>query len=150
IKNSKPEIPVVMITKSEEEQIMEEAIGSKIADFLIKPVNPNQILLSLKKNLENKRLISEKTASAYQQEFRNIGMTLSDRLNWKEWMDVYRKLVFWELELEKSSDENMYEILAMQKAEANRLFSKFIESNYINWLKNPDKDIPVLSHQLMK
>ena len=85
LKNLKPEVPVVMITKSEEEHIMEQAIGSKIADYLIKPVNPNQILLSLKKNLENRRLISEKTASDYQQEFRNIGMSLSDKLSWKEW-----------------------------------------------------------------
>ncbi len=151
LKSIKPEIPVVMITKSEEELIMEQAIGSKIADYLIKPVNPNQILLSLKKNLENKRLISEKTSSDYQQEFRNIGMSLSDRLSWKEWSDVYKKLVFWELELKQSSDDNMYEILTTQKSEANTLFSKFIENNYINWLKNPDSPTtPVMSHQLMK
>src|SRR5215510_12266459 len=102
IKNLKSEIPVVMITKSEEETIMEDAIGSKISDYLIKPVNPNQILLSIKKNLENKRLISEKTATAYQQEFRNIGMTLSDKLTFEEWKDVYKKLVYWELELEQT------------------------------------------------
>lgn len=151
LKNIKPEIPVVMITKSEEELIMEQAIGSKIADYLIKPVNPNQILLSLKKNLENKRLISEKTASDYQQEFRNIGMTLSDKLSWKEWSEVYRKLVYWELALKQSSDESMYEILTAQKSEANTLFSKFIENNYLGWLKNPDNAAtPVMSHQLMK
>ncbi len=150
IKNIKPGIPVIMITKSEEEQIMDEAIGSKIADYLIKPVNPNQILLSLKKNLENKRLISEKTTSSYQQEFRNLGMTLSDKLSWKEWEDVYKRLVYWELELEKSSDESMYEILTSQKSEANHLFAKFIETNYIKWLKEPGADTPTMSHQLMK
>ncbi len=151
LKNIKPEIPVVMITKSEEEHIMEQAIGSKIADYLIKPVNPNQILLSLKKNLENRRLISEKTAQGYQQEFRNLGMTMSDRLSWKEWTEVYRRLVYWELELKRSSDESMYEILTAQKSEANTLFSKFIETNYINWLKNPEAaTTPVMSHQLMK
>lgn len=151
LKNIKPEIPVVMITKSEEELIMEQAIGSKIADYLIKPVNPNQILLSLKKNLDKKRLISEKTASDYQMEFRNIGMTLSDKLKWNEWVEVYRKLVYWELELKKSSDESLYEILTAQKSEANTLFSKFIENNYVNWLKNPDAaTTPIMSHQLMK
>jgi CheY-like chemotaxis protein len=151
MKNVKPEIPVVMITKSEEEQIMEEAIGSKIADYLIKPVNPNQLLLSLKKNLENKRIISERTASAYQQDFRNITMKLSDRLSWNEWQEVYRKLVYWELELKGSSDESMYEILTSQKSEANTLFYKWIENNYTSWLKNPDKaETPVMSHQLMK
>ncbi len=151
LKTLKPEIPVVMITKSEEEHIMEQAIGSKIADYLIKPVNPNQILLSLKKNLENRRLISEKTASDYQQEFRNLGMTMSDKLSWKEWTEVYRRLVYWELELKSSSDESMYEILTAQKSEANTLFSKFIENNYLSWLKNPDAPTsPVMSHQLMK
>ena len=121
IKNTHPELPVVMITKSEEEQIMEDAIGSKIADYLIKPVNPNQILLTLKKNLDNKRLISEKANSVYQQEFRNIGMALNDRMNYKEWAEIYKKLIYWELELEKSKDEGMYEILTMQKNEANRI-----------------------------
>lgn len=150
LKNLRPEIPVIMITKSEEEHLMEEAIGSKIVDYLIKPVNPNQILLSLKKNLENKRLISEKTSSAYQQEFRNIGMTLSDKLSWAEWMDVYKRLVYWELELQDSGDEGMYEILTSQKNEANNLFARFVERNYVQWLKSPDKDTPVLSHQLMK
>lgn len=149
IKNLRPAVPVVMITKSEEESIMEEAIGSKIADYLIKPVNPNQILLAIKKNLENKRLISEKTAQGYQQQFRQIGTILSDRLSWAEWVDVYKKLVFWEIELERSQDPGMYNILTMQKSEANQLFSKFVESNYLKWLKDPD-NAPLLSHYLMR
>lgn len=150
IKNRKNEVPVVMITKSEEENLMEDAIGSKIADYLIKPVNPNQILHSLKKILDNRRLVSEKTTSAYQQEFRNIGMTLSDRLTHQEWTEVYRKLVFWELELEKSHDDSMSDVLRMQKNEANVAFGKFIESHYINWLNGKDKDAPIQSHTLLK
>ncbi len=151
IKNKHADLPVIMITKSEEEHIMEEAIGSKIADFLIKPVNPNQILLALKKNLDNKRLISEKTTSAYQQEFRNISMALSDRLSWKEWKEAYRKLVFWELELQGSSDASMSEILSSQKSEANNLFCKYIENNYTKWLKTPDDpSVPTMSNTLMK
>ena len=149
IKNIKPDVPVVMITKNEAEEIMEEAIGSKIADYLIKPVNPNQILLSVKKNLEHRRLISEKTNQNYQQEFRQIGMRLSDRLNWQEWTDVYKKIIFWELELENSSDKGMYDILKMQKAEANSQFGKFIENNYLDWMKNPDT-APLLSHNLLR
>ncbi len=149
IKNIRPTIPVVMITKNEEEAIMEEAIGGKIADYLIKPVNPNQILLSLKKNLEDKRLISEKTSQGYQQEFRQIGMTLSDRLSWTEWVDVYKKLVFWEIELERTKDPGMYDILTMQKSEANQLFSKFVEMNYLNWLRDPEKS-PLMSHYLLR
>ena len=150
IKNIRSEIPVIMITKSEEENLMEDAIGSKIADYLIKPVNPNQILLSLKKILDNKRIISAKTTSGYQQEFRNIGMTISDRLNWQEWSEVYKKLVYWELELDKSHDESMQEIFTMQKQEANVAFGKFIEQNYINWLNGKDKNPPTQSHTLLK
>jgi CheY-like chemotaxis protein len=143
-------IPIIMITKSEEEHIMEDAIGSKIADYLIKPVNPNQILLALKKSLDNKRLIKEKTSSAYQQEFRNIGMSMSDKLSPEEWKEMYRKLVYWELELSKSQTEGMDEILAMQKTEANNLFSRFVANNYISWLNGTAKDAPTMSHTLFK
>lgn len=149
IKESKPYVPVVMITKSEEEHIMEEAIGSKIADYLIKPVNPNQILLSLKKNLDHSKLISQKTNSNYQQDFRQLGMQLNGRLNAQEWCDLYGKLVFWELELEKIEDSGMREILEMQKKEANNLFARFIENNYLDWL-NGDDDAPQMIHTLLK
>src|SRR6185312_9523441 len=121
IKNINQRVPVVMITKSEEEAIMDDAIGSKISDYLIKPVNPGQILLSIKKNIDKNRLISEKTTSGYQQEFRNIGMLLGDNLTYKQWEDVYKKLIYWELELEKSGDESMKEVFQMQKNEANTL-----------------------------
>lgn len=143
-------MPIIMITKSEEEHIMEDAIGSKIADYLIKPVNPNQILLAIKKNLDNKRLIKEKTSSAYQQEFRNIGMSMSDKLSPEEWKEMYRKLVYWELELSKSQTEGMDEILAMQKTEANNLFSRFVVNNYVSWLNGSAKDAPTMSHTLFK
>lgn len=149
IKNNWPNLPVVMITKSEEESIMEDAIGSNISDFLIKPVNPNQILLCLKKNLEIRKLVREKTTSAYQQEFRQIGMEISSRLSFSAWMDVYRKLVYWDLELEKSGDESMNEVLKLQKEEANQVFCRFIQDNYLGWLQGAS-DRPVLSHTLLK
>jgi len=141
-------IPVVMITKSEEEFIMEEAIGSKIADYLIKPVNPNQILLSLKKNLDHSRLISEKTTSNYQQEFRKIAMDLSIVNSYQEWADLYKKLIYWELQLEEIEDSGMFEILESQKIEANQQFGKFVERNYADWFT--DADAPVMSHTLFK
>ena len=150
IKNEFPNLPVVMITKSEEEHIMEEAIGSKIADYLIKPVNPNQILLCLKKNLEHKRLISEKSSISYQQEFRQISMDKSSRLNFKEWVAVYKKIIYWELELKSSEDEGIREILKMQKNEANNVFAKFYESQYINWLNGKSELKPLMSHTLLK
>lgn len=142
-------VPVVMITKSEEEYIMEEAIGSQIADYLIKPVNPNQILLSIKKNLDNKRLVSEKTNSSYQREFRDIAMRLGDRLDLADWKQLYRDLVRWELQLETSEDQGMAEILTMQKSEANQQFFKYVKDNYIDWL-NGESDAPIMSHTVFK
>ena len=146
IKSKQPRLPVVMITKSEEETIMNEAIGSNISDYLIKPVNPNQILLSLKKNLENKKLISEKTSMGYQQEFRQISMEISDRPDLGTWEDIYRKMIYWELELDKSQDSGLKEILKMQKSEANTVFAKFVTDNYQDWLSGHAEEKPVLSH----
>lgn len=141
-------LPVVMITKSEEEFIMEEAIGSKIADYLIKPVNPNQILLSLKKNLDHSRLVSEKTTANYQQEFRKIAMDLSMVNTYEEWAELYKKLIYWELQLEEIEDSGMFEILESQKIEANNQFGKFIDKNYPDWFTNDDG--PVMSHTLFQ
>ncbi|MBT1702444.1 bifunctional response regulator/alkaline phosphatase family protein [Chryseosolibacter indicus] len=148
IKNTKPNLPVVMITKNEEEHIMEEAIGSKIADYLIKPLNPSQILLSVKKILDNKRLITEKINLSYQQEFRKISMAFMDNMNHEQWAEIYKKLIYWELEMEGNHD--MGEVLEMQKIEANANFAKFIIRNYDGWLNDPKSDKPLLSHQLMK
>ncbi|GAB4126553.1 MAG: PglZ domain-containing protein [Raineya sp.] len=150
MKSLKPHIPVVMITKSEEEHIMEEAIGAKISDYLIKPLNPNQILLSVKKILENKRIISEKTNLNYQQDFRNLAMAFSDNLDFEEWAEVYKKLVHWELALEQSADRSMQEVLEMQKSEANTNFVRFIKKHYEDWLNNPNTTRPLLSHQVFK
>jgi len=149
IKEKKDNLPVVMITKSEEEYIMEEAIGNKIADYLIKPVNPNQILLSLKKNLDHSRLISEKTTSNYQQEFRKIAMDLSMVNSYEEWVNLYQKLIYWEIQLEDIEDAGMFEILESQKNEANIQFGKFIEKNYADWFQ-PNTDAPIMSHRLFK
>ncbi|MCF8235687.1 MAG: PglZ domain-containing protein [Bacteroidales bacterium] len=150
VKRDYPGLPVVMITKSEEESIMEDAIGSNISDYLIKPVKPNQILLSLKKNLENKKLVSEKATHSYQQEFRSIGMDMQDRLGYQDWVDIYRKLIRYELELEKSKDEGIQEVLKSQKEEANMVFSKFYENNYLDWISPQSSNRPVLSHTLVR
>lgn len=148
IKSNSPALPIVMITKSEEEYLMEDAIGNKIADYLIKPVNPNQILLSLKKNLDHSRLISEKTTSNYQQEFRKIAMDLAQVNATESWVELYKKLIYWELELENIKDPAMLEILESQKHEANSLFFKFIKNNYQSWLNT--NEAPILSHTLFK
>ncbi len=149
MKEKKSSIPMIMITKSEEEYIMEEAIGSKIADYLIKPVNPNQILLSLKKNLDHSRLISQKTTLDYQKEFRKISMEMAMVNSYEDWIEFYKKLIFWELELENIDDQSMIEILESQKAEANLQFGKFIERNYEDWFA-PKADKPLLSQNLFK
>ena len=145
IKTIDHNVPVVMITKSEEEDIMDEAIGSKMADYLIKPVNPNQILLSIKKNVDHRRLVTQRTTSAYQSEFSKIGMQISDRLSFDEWVEVYRKLVFWELELSSSEDSAMDQVLKMQKSEANNSFAKYIRNNYQDWFSKNPSNRPLLS-----
>lgn len=148
IKAVSPNVPVVMITKSEEENIMDEAIGSKIADYLIKPVNPKQILLSLKKNIDQKRLVTQQTTSAYQTQFSQIGMRINDRLNYNEWVDIYKKLVFWEIELASSDDDAMDQVLAMQKNDANKAFFKFVKDNYFEWLNKDFGERPMLSQDI--
>tara|TARA_B100000768_G_scaffold122890_1_gene113682 strand:- start:602 stop:2146 length:1545 start_codon:yes stop_codon:yes gene_type:complete len=148
LKEKYSNIPVIMITRSEEESIMEEAIGSKIADYLIKPVNPSQILLAIKKNIDTIRLVEEKTTRNYQQEFRNISMSLSLSLNKHEWYEIYKKLTYWELELDKSGDKSIEQILAMQKTEANTQFFRFIKNNYKNWIMGDNS--PLMSHNLIR
>jgi CheY-like chemotaxis protein len=150
IKQIKPQIPVVMITKSEEEHIMNDAIGGKIADYLIKPLNPNQILLSVKKLLENKQLIDQKTNKNYQQEFMNLSSAFAEAQDHNDWVTIYKRLIYWEMQLDATENKSMLEILESQKIEANASFARFIKGNYLDWLdeKNPDK--PLLSHQLLR
>lgn len=149
LKSINSSVPTVLVTKNEEEHLMEDAIGSKIDDYLIKPVNPKQILLTIKRLTENRRLVSEKTSMAYQQDFLKLGMSLNDNLNEKEWVETYKKIIYWELALQKIEDEGMHEVLTLQKSDANTAFSKFIERNYIKWMKNPDEG-PMLSHQVFR
>lgn len=141
-------VPIIMITKSEEENIMEDAIGNKISDYLIKPVNPNQILLSLKKALSQSKLVSERTLTNYQQEFRKISNDLSAANCYQDWVNLYLKLIYWELRLNDTGESTMEEILISQKTECNNSFSKFIDNNYENWI-NGFEDKPVLSNRLI-
>lgn len=157
IKELCPGVPVVMITKSEEEDIMNMAIGSKIADYLIKPVNPNQILLSLKKNLHSKDFVSEMAQTNYQQSFGKIDMQINESLNADEWIELYKRLVYWELELTESNSP-MSEMLSFQKTEANNMFGRFIKKNYLKWMaditpqlgKKNTSNRPVMSPDVMK
>lgn len=149
LKENNSNLPVVMITKNEAETVMEEAIGSQIDDYLIKPVNPNQILLTLKKIIDNKRLVSEKTASDYQQEFRQIFMEINSGLSYQDWTNVYRKIINWELKLDDSRTQEMADILSMQKSEANAEFSKYIIRNYADWIREKQEG-PILSHHLVR
>lgn len=148
IKEVCPTVPVVMVTKSEEENIMDQAIGSKIADYLIKPVNPNQIFLTLKKHLHKRAIEAEVTNTGYQQNFSKIGMQINDSYTLEEWKDVYKRLVYWELELSET-DSEMSEMLRMQKAEANNEFAKFVRKNYLRWVQGSD-DRPVMSPDIFK
>jgi DNA-binding response OmpR family regulator len=148
IKEVRTDIPVVMITKSEEEDIMDAAIGSEIADYLIKPVKPKQVLLAIKKILDQRRLVTEKTTTDYRQEFSRISNMISSASTFNDWTELYKKIVFWESELEKSTDPGMAEILKMQENEANNSFSKFMINNYLGWVNPGSLNKPLLSHAL--
>jgi len=143
-------LPVVLITKNEAENLMDEAIGSQISDYLIKPVNPNQVWLSLKKIIDNKRLVAEKTTSAYREQFRDLFMALNSNPNYNEWMEVYKKLVYWELEIKKSDSPELQEVFQTQKTEANTEFFKFVSKNFSSWVSDEIVDAPIMSHTLMK
>ena len=160
IKELTPATPVVMVTKSEEENIMEQAIGQKIADYLIKPVNPNQILLTLKKNIHRREIETEVTQSQYQQQFQQIAMQMDNCRTWHDWIDIYKRLVHWELQL-SSTDSRMTEMLVMQKEEANLGFAKYVKKNYLDWIENRTRavkggspqgggDLPLLSPDIFK
>ena len=147
IKIASPNVPVIMITKSEEENIMNQAIGNKIADYLIKPVNPNQILLSIKKNLHSSAIVSAQATNDYQQEFQRISMDINNASTINHWYDIYNKLVHWELKL-SGAETNMDELLQMQKTEANNAFAKFVKRNYETWITTPQH--PLMSHEVFR
>ena len=150
IKDIRPMVPVIMVTKSEEENIMDKAVGSNIADYLIKPINPNQVLLSIKKNLHSHQLVTEKTTADYRSAFGEISMSFADARTFDDWAAIYRKLVNWELQLHESDDKSVTEILSYQIDEANREFAKFIRKNYVSWFDDRTADRPILSHAMMK
>ena len=148
INEMRPNLPIVMITKSEEENIMDMAIGNKITDYLIKPVNPNQILMTLKKHLHKREIFSEQTTTNYRQEFAQIGMQISDRLSADEWKDLYKKLINWDLKLNEADNE-MHDMLNMQREEANNMFVRFIKNNYESWINDTDNR-PLISPDIFK
>lgn len=148
LKDVAPNVPVVMVTKNEEEDIMDQAIGSKIADYLLKPVNPKQILLTLKKNIHQREIVQEVTQTGYRQDFSRIGMQMSESLSPEEWKELYKRLVHWELELAEAGSP-MDDMLHMQKEEANHTFAKFIRKNYEGWIQQSDTR-PLMSPDIFK
>lgn len=150
IKDIRPTTPVIMVTKSEEEDIMDKAIGSKIADYIIKPVNPSQILLLVKKHIHSHQLVSEQTTADYRAEFGRISQMVDSAQTFSQWLSIYRKLINWEIELSQSSDSSIKEVLQYQKNEANQAFCRFVRQNYQRWINSRDSDTPVMSHTLMR
>ena len=142
-------LPVILITRNDTESLMDEAIGSEIADYLIKPVNPQQVLLSLKKIIDNRRLVAEKTTAQYQQQFASLLGELQQNPGYQEWMDIYRKLVYWELEMEKSDSPEMRDIFYTQKQEANQAFARMVSKEYTEWLNPRSISAPIMSHHLL-
>lgn len=150
MKEITPATPVVMITKSEEENIMDEALGNKISDYLIKPVNPKQILLTIKKNIDTKRLVTEKTTSNYQSQFSQLGQQINSAGDFKEWVEIYTRLVYWEMEFESSGSEGMDDVLRLQKSEANNEFARFVRNGYVQWFGDDARNAPLTSPNLFR
>lgn len=150
IKDVRPTTPVIMVTKSEEENIMDKAIGSKIADYIIKPVNPSQMVLLIKKHVHSQQLVTEQTTADYRAEFGRIAQMVQNASSFAQWSNLYRKLVGWDIELSSSNDDSVKEILQYQKNEANQEFCKFVCRNYKDWINRRDDDTPVMSHTLMR
>lgn len=150
LKTVSPNTPVVMITKSEEEHIMEEAIGSQISDYLIKPVNPSQILMACKKILQNRQLVEQKVNSGYQQDFRKIGMQFYEHNDHQDWVDIYKKLTYWEMQIDENEDQSMGDVLQTQLTEANVNFARHVMGNYLDWVNMPEPgDRPILSPEVL-
>ncbi|MCH5330392.1 MAG: response regulator [Alistipes sp.] len=150
IKDARPNTPVIMVTKSEEENLMDKAIGSKIADYIIKPVNPNQVLLSIKKNVHSQQLVSEQTSADYRAEFQRISLSYQAAESFSDWCTIYRKLTNWDIELSGSTDQSIKEVIRYQKNEANQEFCKFVRQNYWYWINERNDRTPVMSHTLMR
>lgn len=150
IKANHPDLPVVMVTRSEEEDIMDAAIGSRISDYLIKPVNPKQVLLTIKKHIDSRRLVTRETIASYQASFSQIAQKTRDARTPQDWIDVYRQLVHWDLELGQSQEKNLLEVLSMQRQEANQGFARFVSANYLSWFAAPDKGKPLLSPNVFR
>ena len=142
IKEIRPTTPVIMVTKSEEENIMDKAVGSKIADYLIKPVNPNQVLLSIKKNVHSQQLVTEQTTADYRAEFGRLSSALQMADSFADWCNVYRRITNWEIELSDSTDQSIKEVIEYQKHEANQEFCKFVRRNYYDWINKRDETTP--------
>lgn len=136
IKEINSTIPIVMITKNEEESLMNEAIGFKITDYLTKPVNPSQVLLVCKKILEGKKIKGEHAAKDYLQDFNQISNAMLQNLDADEWIEIYLKIVNWDLELDIHSEIGLRQTFIDQKREANKEFSKFVENNYRDWINS--------------
>ena len=150
IKDIRPTTPVVMVTKSEEEDIMDKAIGSKIADYIIKPVNPSQILLLIKKHVHSRQLVTEQATADYRAEFGRISQMADNATTFRQWCNIYRKLVSWDIELSASADDSIKEVLQYQKNEVNQSFCRFVCRQYKSWINERDESTPVMSHTLMR
>lgn len=154
IKAFRPSVPIVMVTKNEAEDLMEQAIGQQIADYLIKPVLPTQVLLTLKKNIHQRAIVQEVTEKDYRQEFANLSIMTDEAHTETEWRELYKRLTNWELRLATTPESAMADMLRQQKEDANIAFSKFVRKNYEQWLTLPNDDVgksrPMLSHDLMR
>jgi CheY-like chemotaxis protein len=143
IKEKNPHLPVIMVTKNEEENLMDQAIGEKIDDYLTKPVNPSQVLSAVKKILGKKRIREEHLSKKYAEDFNRVRSTLAGPVSWREWIEIHRLLSEWDLEMEDFKEIGLSETHFTQRRECDLEFGRFVERNYVDWVEK--KDSPSLS-----
>ncbi len=148
IKEINPHLPVVMVTKSEEESLMEEAIGQKINDYLTKPVNPSQVLMVAKRHLDTKKIISGSQIKRYMTEINRFNQKLYGALEPKDWLEAGRILASWDLEMDDSPDEGLEQTHLGTRKDWNTEFTKYLDRNYLNWLHSEDR--PLLSPDILR
>ncbi|MEE9162159.1 MAG: response regulator [Candidatus Neomarinimicrobiota bacterium] len=149
IKAGNPALPIIMITKNEEEWLMDEAIAANISGYLTKPVNPSQIFMLCKSMLEKSRIRSDKTTSRYLSMFQELSQRVDTAETLTDWTDLFHELTNWDIEFDEHRDLGLEELLVEQHLTANQRFGQIVAANYRGWLEGDDQDGQVFSHRVL-
>jgi CheY-like chemotaxis protein len=148
LRQLRPELSAIMATKNEKEELVEQALGQKIDDFLLKPLNPAQVLASCRRVLESRHLVEGQASREYLTQLNNLRNFDYPSLDWQGWCRHYQMLTEWDLRLSELPDQGLHQSHEDITKEANLEFGRFIEENYIHWLHGSSR--PILSTDLVE